>query len=106
MGFRRLSPGSTHPTPLFRAGLGSLDGVPDAFGGGGHVEAADAVFGEGVDDGVHDRGEGAGAAGFAAAFGAQRVGFGGHRVAGAGEKRGVLGGDDRRRQSRLLRGEN
>ena len=34
----------------------AVDGLPDAFGSGGHVEAGDAVFGEGVDDGVHDGG--------------------------------------------------
>jgi hypothetical protein len=57
---------------------------------GAHVEVADAVFGEGVDEGIHDRGQGAGTAGFAAGLGAERIVVAGAGV-GAGEARGGFG---------------
>src|SRR5438876_6068658 len=54
--------------------------APDALGRQRHVDMRDAVFGERIEYRVDDGGEAAGAAGFAAAFGAQRIGFGRHRM--------------------------
>jgi hypothetical protein len=56
-----------------RAGLRGLEGLPDARGGEGQVELANAEGGDGVEDGVDDGGRGADGAGLADAFDAERV---------------------------------
>ena len=55
----------------------------------------DAVFGERIDYRVDDGGEAAGAAGFAAALGAQRIGFGRHRMIADRHDRNVFGARQR-----------
>ena len=55
----------------------------------------DAEFGERIEHRVDDGGEAAGAAGFAAAFGAQRIGFGGHRMVADRHHRNVFGAGQR-----------
>src|SRR3954447_26130960 len=67
-------------TSLRRLRLRVLDRAPDAFGGEWHVEVLDAVFRKCVEHVVDDGGKAAGAAGFAAAFGAQRIGLCRHRM--------------------------
>jgi len=51
------------------------DRAPEALGGGGHLDVADAERGAGVGEGVGDRGEGADIAGFARTLDAERVGL-------------------------------
>src|SRR3982074_3264861 len=67
------------------------DRLPDAFGRRRHVDVADAVFRERIDDRVHDRDQRAGAARFAAALDAERVGLGRHRMMLGDESRHVGG---------------
>src|SRR5262249_35315549 len=56
-----------------RLRLGTLDRAPDLFRRQRHVDLLDAVISERVEHRVDDNGEAAGAAGFAAALGAQRI---------------------------------
>src|SRR6266446_4918038 len=70
---------------------GALDCPPHPLRGRRHVDVPDPVFPERVDERVHHRRQRAGAAGLAAALGAQHIGLGRHRVEGVGEERRVRG---------------
>ena len=65
-----------------RAGFAVAQRLPDAERRQRHVDMADAVIGERVHHRVHHRGQPAGAARFAAALDAERIGLGRHRMIG------------------------
>ena len=71
--------------------LGILDHLPDPLGGRRHLDVGHAIIRQRVDDGVHHRGERAGATRLAAAFDAERIGAGGHRMAFESDFRNVSG---------------
>src|SRR6266436_4390520 len=71
------------------------DRPPDALRGQRHVDMRDAVFGECIEDRIDDSREAAGAARFSAAFGAQRIGFGRHRMIADRHDRNVFGARQR-----------
>src|SRR5204863_10022663 len=53
-----------------------LDCAPDLLRCKRHIDRGDAVFGQGVQHGVDDHAQAAGASGFATALGAERIRFG------------------------------
>src|ERR1043166_2506879 len=67
------------------------DRTPDLFRRQWHVDLLDAVFGQRIDHGIDDHDEAAGAAGFAAALGAQRVGLRGRGMIADIDQRHVPG---------------
>jgi len=68
-----------------------LERLPDALGCCRHVKMANAARAEGIDDGVHHRRQGTGAARLAATLGAKQIGAGGNRVEGIGDGGEVAG---------------
>src|SRR5579883_753793 len=68
-----------------------LDCLPDAQRGRRHIDVADAVFGQRVDNRIHDCGQRAGAARFPATLRAERVCLGRNRVAADVEKHRIRG---------------
>src|SRR5271170_2558264 len=74
--------------PLSLAGV--VDRLPHPLGGGWHVDMADAELAERVDQGIHHRRQRAGAAGFAATLGAERVGGRRDRMEFVQERRRVV----------------
>src|SRR5690349_9493092 len=71
------------------------DRTPDLFRRQRHVDLLDAVFCERIQHGVDDHNEAAGAAGLAAALGAQRVGFRRRGMIADINQRHVLGASPR-----------
>src|SRR3984957_11802702 len=74
-----------------RRGLRALDGLPHPLRRRRHVDVADAVFRQRVDDGVHHRDQRPGASGLAAALDAEWVGLCRYRMMRGDEVRHVGG---------------
>ena len=71
-----------------RIGCSALpDRSPYPFGSGGHIQVANAEFGEGIEDRVHDSGRGGNRPGLAAALYAKGIVQTGKTIPGKVERR-------------------